>query len=206
MTLWTLELEFSNAEYFGKVDVGGVTTLEALRFTLESNDILDWRFDFWDIEDKRRVRNELERLNGFSKQIHVICVGEGEINANKRRRVEHYSFLISTTEAGDAVDDVQVLEVGGDDLIVALVGSSRMSGPTDSAKVDNNPRDSQLLPTDAMDHYLEKVKKLRLELKWVALDDHDWWLKTFDLNGSGVVKLWCAKCKKDYGWREQRPY
>lgn len=31
------------------------------------------------------------------------------------------------------------------------------------------------------------------------MDDHDWWLKTFDLNGNGVVKLWCTECKKDYG-------
>jgi len=37
VTLWTLE-----AKYFGKVDVGSTLMLEALRFTLESNDILKW--------------------------------------------------------------------------------------------------------------------------------------------------------------------
>ena len=108
-------------------------------------------------------------------------------------------FLVSTTEAGDAVDDVQVLEVGGDDPTGTPVGSSRVSGPTDSAEVDNNPLQSQLLPTDVMDHYLERAKKLRLELKRVTLHDHDWYLKTFDLNGTGVVKLWYAECKKDCG-------
>ena len=77
VTLWTLESEFSNTEYFGKVDIRGATTLEALRFTLKSNDILDWKFDFWDAEDKRCMRKKLELLNGFSKQVHVICVGKG---------------------------------------------------------------------------------------------------------------------------------
>ena len=48
-----------------------------------------------------------------------------------------------------------------------------------------------------MDRYLERAKKLRAELKRVAMDDHNWWLKTFDLNGQGVVKLWCAERKKD---------
>ena len=31
------------------------------------------------------------------------------------------------------------------------------------------------------------------------MSDHDWWLKTFDLNGNGVVKLWCGECRKDCG-------
>lgn len=46
VTLWTLEVECGNSEYFGKVDVGGVTTLRALKFTLETNDLLEWPFDF----------------------------------------------------------------------------------------------------------------------------------------------------------------
>lgn len=31
------------------------------------------------------------------------------------------------------------------------------------------------------------------------MSDHKWWLKTFDMKGSGVVKLWCSECKKDCG-------
>ena len=69
----------------------------------------------------------------------MICIGEGEINANKRRRVEHYSFPISTTKVGYVVDDVQVLEVGGDNPTGTPMGSSRVNGPADSAEVDNNP-------------------------------------------------------------------
>jgi hypothetical protein len=26
--------------------------------------------------------------------------------------------------------------------------------------------------------------------------DHEWCLKTLDMNGNGVVKLWCGECKK----------
>ena len=79
------------------------------------------------------------------------------------------------------------------------VESSRVSGSPDSKEVDNNPLKSLLLPNQVMERYLERAKKLRLELKRIALDDHEWCLKTFDLNGSGVVKLWCAECKKDCG-------
>jgi len=45
VTLWTLEANGADPEYFGKVNVGGVATLEALQITLESNDILEWPFD-----------------------------------------------------------------------------------------------------------------------------------------------------------------
>ena len=81
VTLWTLEEDFGDPEYFGKVDVGGASTLEAQRFTLESNDVLEWPFDFWDAEDKRRVRKKLECLNSFSGSIYVIRLGEVEVDA-----------------------------------------------------------------------------------------------------------------------------
>ncbi len=63
ITLWTLEGEGADPEYFGKVDIGGASNLQALRVALETNDALEWPFEFWDAEDKRRVRKKLERLN-----------------------------------------------------------------------------------------------------------------------------------------------
>ena len=69
----------------------------------------------------------------------------------------------------------------------------------DFAEVDDNPLKSTLLPNEVMDRYLERAKKLRAELKKVAMSVHVWWLKMVDLNGNGVVKLWCGECKNDCG-------
>jgi len=63
ITLWTLEGEGADPEYFGKVDIRGASNVHALRVALETNDALEWPFEFWDAEDKRRVRKKLERLN-----------------------------------------------------------------------------------------------------------------------------------------------
>jgi len=53
ITLWRLESKVTDLEYFKKIDVGGSSMLEALRFTLEfENDILEWLFEFWDVKDK----------------------------------------------------------------------------------------------------------------------------------------------------------
>ena len=200
--LWTLEEDFGDPEYFGKIDVRGASTLEALRFTLESNDVLEWSFDFWDAEDKCRVRKRLERLNSFSGSVYVIWLGEVEVDAQKRWRLGNGSFEAS----GDmydapAVEGVEVLQVNAneEDATNLAAGSSWVSGIADSTEADKNLLRSELLPNDIMDIYLERAKKLRAELKRVALDDHKWWLKSFDLNGRGVVKMWCDECKKDCG-------
>jgi len=99
VTLWTLEGEGADPEYFKKVEIGGVSTLQALRVALETNDALEWPFDFWDAEDKRRVRKKLERLNRFSKEVHVIGVEEGELAGNKCRRLGDGLFAATIVEA-----------------------------------------------------------------------------------------------------------
>ena len=173
VTVWTLEFDASEVEYLRKLDVGGATTLEALRLALESNDVLEWAFEFWDVEDRRGVRKKLERLNGFSKEVHVIrVVLEADGLDNKRQRV-HGSFSAEpAVPMEEGIEFVQVEEE--EDPAAAAVGSSRVSGTTTSEEVDKNPLQSTLLPTAVTNRYLERAKKLRPELQRLALDDHDW--------------------------------
>ena len=125
-------------------------------------------FEFWDAEDKRRVRKKLERLNGFSKEVHVIRVTEGQLQGNKRRRLGDGLFTATTIEAAPALENkgyTPALEnerrgVGMDPTVLP-VGSSRVTGSADSAEVDDNPLKSTLLPNDVMDRYLAGAKKLR---------------------------------------------
>ena len=206
ITLWTLEEEGADLEYFGRVDTGVASTLEALRETLENKKKLDWPFEFWCAEDKRRVRKKLERLNSIPIEVHVIRLLEGDRDSSKRRRLGHGSAFASTrTEVLTNVEEVQVaaaepsIEVAVVEPSIQVFSSSRVSGSGGSTEIEDIPFKSVLLPNVVMDKYLERAKKLRAELKKVAMSDHEWWLKTFDLNGSGVVKLWCGECKKDCG-------
>ena len=195
-----MELESEDAKYFGKVDVGKASTLESLRFALESNDILEWQFNFWNAKNQRCVKRKLERFNKFSRQVYVIYFHKGGIEANKSRRFEDSRVIVSSAKVAVAMpEQVEVLEVGGEDAAGLLVGSSRVSGNADSIDVGSNPLKSELLSNDVMDRYLERAKKMWVELKQIAIDDHEWWLKSFDLNSRGVVKLWCTECKKDCG-------
>ena len=126
ITLWSLEGEGADPEYFGKVDIGGASTLQVLRVALETNDALEWPFDFWDTKDKRRMRKKLERLNGFSKEVHVIRVAEGELAGNKRHQLGDGLFTANTVEVALALE----YKGGGIgmDPTVLLIGSSRVTG------------------------------------------------------------------------------
>ena len=151
---------------------------------------------------------------GFPKEMHVIQQVATENNANKRQRLNDGSFSappmeiavdvegVAAVEGATAMEDASKfpeIEVTEGDPVIISVGSFPVSGLGEVAEVENNPLKSQLIPTHVMDRYLERAKKLRAELKHISMDDHDWWVKTFDMNGSGVVKLWCAECKKDCG-------
>lgn len=179
--------------------MAGASTLDALRFTLESNDILEWKFDFWEVEDKQHVRKKLARVNNFRAVVHVIRAVEEGTDANKRQlRIEEVSSILATEEVDVFVKpEVQFVEIDEEEPEALLVGKSRVSGNSD--ELEKNRLQSKLIPNEVMDRCFKRAKRLRAELKRVAMEDHEWWLKTFDLNGSGVVKVWCVECKKDCG-------
>lgn len=156
ITLWILEDEHADLEYFGKVDVGGAATLEALRVTFEVNDIVEWPFEFWDFEDKCHIRKKLERVNAFAKEVHVIWL-EGD--DDKRLRLADGSFTVTIVEviaARDKAPEFLEIDVDEEEPIVLPIGSSRVSGRCiETGEVENNLLKSQLLPKDVMDRYLE---------------------------------------------------
>ena len=153
VTIWTLESNASELEYLGKLDVEGASTLEALRLYFESNDMLEWAFNFWDVEDRRRMKKKLEWLNGFWREVHVIrAADETNTDGNKWRCLLDGSFTLTTIEHAIPLEEVvQFVEVKGKDPAAPPIGSSRVSGSTNSDEVDNNPLQSMLLPTAIID-------------------------------------------------------
>lgn len=51
LVIWTLEDEFATLEVFDKVKALDEETSTSLRVRLELEEVLNWPFDFWDIED-----------------------------------------------------------------------------------------------------------------------------------------------------------
>jgi hypothetical protein len=51
-----------------------------------------------------------------------------------------------------------------------------------------------MTPRKIMGKYLVTIEKLKRKLIEISLDDHLWSLKSWDLIGVGIVKLWCGEC------------
>jgi len=47
----------------------------------------------------------LEWVNGFRKEVHVICLGEGQSDASKQQRLADESFIVTTTEVAIVLEE-----------------------------------------------------------------------------------------------------
>ena len=90
--IWTLESESSAPELFDKVSADVKETLASFRLLLETEEVLDWEFNFWDVEDKRRMKKKVERLNDVSANVYVIPTISTDSDSFKQRRVEDGSY------------------------------------------------------------------------------------------------------------------
>ena len=80
-----------------KVKEEGVEILASFQVRLETEEVLDWDFDFWDIEDKRWIRRRKECLNVVHGDVYVVCFVIINPDPMKRRRLENGTY----TEGGN---------------------------------------------------------------------------------------------------------
>lgn len=62
ITLWTLEIEDVEPDWFGKVASKEASTYVALKLRLEENETLEWMFDFRDNEDNDKFKRSWNDL------------------------------------------------------------------------------------------------------------------------------------------------
>jgi hypothetical protein len=58
---------------------------------------------------------------------------------------------------------------------------------------------SQLVSKDVIERYVQVEEKMGKDLALISLDDSVWYLKSWDANGLGIVKIHCGECVKDFG-------
>jgi hypothetical protein len=56
-----------------------------------------------------------------------------------------------------------------------------------------------MIPKDMSNRFIEDAQWLKNEMKQISLDDDNWFLKTWDEDGVGMVKVLCEECGKDFG-------
>jgi len=86
--LWTLEDKEADLDFFGKLKVGDGKSFASLRERLETANILDWPFEFWDVEDACWILKRIEALNDIQEDMYVIPLDSANPQTIKRRRLD----------------------------------------------------------------------------------------------------------------------
>lgn len=200
-----VEEDGSTPQEVGKIDLVEGETYDGLRLRLEENEVVEWPFQFWDAEDSCRIKVKLERLNKIPPIVYVIPTHGLDEQLPKRRRVGDGSF-VEDFVATVSMEDERVEFPGGHEGIVQEhpkepASNSRVKvnkeGGVDSAST--NLLQSTLISNEAMTMYHKAEQKLRKDLKDQTLQDHLWCLKSWDHNGTAIVKLYCDECDVLFG-------
>ncbi len=200
LLLWSLAREDADPKFIGPLDCQDNDSYAVLRLLLEEADIVDWPFSFWDPGSKCRINLKLERFNKIASEAFIIPQEQqAEIDVGtKRKRLSSPSDLPSCDEDIEAMPHLDLEGTAGPDFVSPELDS----GGGSSSETMENDMISTLLSTEVLEKYKRAVEKLKAEMKRMSIDDHMWCLKSWDQDGSAIVKLYCGECSKLYGSNE----
>jgi hypothetical protein len=196
VAFYTLQLKALALELEGPMGCCEGDTCVDLRVCLEVARVLDWSFQFWNYDQKCRIKNKMERLNPIGNNVYVIWCSDVGSELGKRTFEEAFGDTLDADLGFTVgVEEPVVIEALSD--FVPPPESSRVSGS--DVEIPEFDLQSLLVPQEAIDKYKMCHARLKKELKLISLEDHVWTLKSFDNNSVGVVKLQCGECQKDFG-------
>jgi hypothetical protein len=84
VALYTLQSEASTPELEGPMGCCEGDTCVDLHVRLEAAGVLDWSFQFWNYDQKCRIKNKMERLNPIGNNVYVIRCSDVGSELGKR--------------------------------------------------------------------------------------------------------------------------
>ena len=151
------------------------------------------------------MKNKLERVNGFPKEVYIIEHVAIENDANKRQRLIDGSFsvllveIVVAVEGAAAMEDTSKfpeIEVTEGDPAILSVGSSRVSGLGAIVMMSSSRKASAILwELDLNLHIFSRSWVLQMEM-WLKL-------RTSPLSVLTVVELHQLREILRSGWQEE---
>jgi hypothetical protein len=115
---------------------------------LEAAGVLDWSFQFWDYDQKCRIKNKMERLNPIGNNVYIIWCSDVGSKLGKRTFEEAF---------GDTLDADLGFTVGVEEPAVIEALSDSVSPPESSrisrsdVEIPEFDLQSLLVPQEAID-------------------------------------------------------
>jgi hypothetical protein len=194
--LYSLPDDLSDPKYVGPLPANDNDTYAQFREFLEKEGLLDRPFNFWVVEDKCRLPSKFEKFNAIGTEVFVARRSEVKGGPSKRQKIgESLSAILDP--AMNVPEPVEFLECDSEDVGPWEPASSSRVGGIDEEPAKTHLT-SELVPKEVIEKYQQQEQKLKRELVQISLEDHLWYLKLWDANGVGIVKIHCGECVKDF--------
>jgi hypothetical protein len=128
VAFYTLQLKALALELEGPMGCCEGDTCVDLRVCLEVARVLDWSFQFWNYDQKCRIKNKMERLNPIGNNVYVIWCSDVGSELGKRTFEEAF---------GDTLDADLGFTVGVEEPVV-IEALSDFVPPPESSRVSGS--------------------------------------------------------------------
>ncbi|CAM6082507.1 unnamed protein product [Calypogeia fissa] len=229
--LWRMEPGGQTKELLSPISLQdglNVGKLSSIRSFLEENDLLEFKFAFWNEKTGSIISQKFEKANVIKgPEVFIIPLDDVE-TSSKRARIqteEEKNPLI----LGDSKDDETIEWQDADSqeyasLLVDLAKAPTQKPVGDRAttlettvtvhetEVGNSPSGSLekmrslIMRTDEKGYWERGARNLKDKLEGEGKGDHSWWVETWDEGDHAVAHIWCNECKKHQGTGKVHQY
>jgi hypothetical protein len=168
-----LEREDANPNFIGWVDAVDAERYVSFCLRLEEFGVVDWPFNFWNVEAKYRMKGKLEGMTTVDPKVYVIpCLSEDGA-ARKRQCIGDVSVIFDSLDPlmGSNIEVLEFVDLPFDDEPPLEHHDSSRGSATAS---EEQPLKSTIISKEVMQWYVKGEERLRHELKQLCLEDHLW--------------------------------
>ncbi|CAM6086253.1 unnamed protein product [Calypogeia fissa] len=229
--LWRVEPGGQTKELLSPISLQdglNVGKLSSIPSFLEENDLLEFKFAFWNEKTGSIISHKFEKANVIKgPEVFIIPVDDVETSSKGARiqtEVEKNPLIL-----GDSKDDETIEWQDADSqeyasLLVDLAKAPTQKPVGDRAttlettvtvhetEVGNSPSGSLekmrslIMRTDEKGSWERGARNLKDKLEGEGKGDHSWWVETWDEGDHAVAHIWCNECKKHQGTSKVHQY
>jgi hypothetical protein len=172
--LYLLDCGDVDAEFVERINTVNGETYASLRLRLHEFGVVEWSFNFWDVEGNCQIRGKLEGMTTIDPHVYLIPSPEIESGPRKCHCGLHVSAKVDSASphSDPTVDVLPVVNFPFDDD--TTVGSSLEMRDTGTEPLLK----STFITNEVRQSYLKVEQKLRDALKAICLGDHEWCVKS----------------------------
>ena len=161
MKMWTLKGNYVVPQYYSKLKASEEKTYASLKVHLEENLTLEWPFEFWNNDNIYGSGRRWRVLNNVVGNMYVLPQQSEVDETPNWCHLDDRSDIASSIHQQVAEEEFPQIEEDNEDQLVEPLGGSRIKGSTWQINIIDHQMNSNLIPNDMWEWYLEHARRWR---------------------------------------------